>query len=407
MVPRLAGVAALLFAATVLFAQDAKKVKIEFVGEGERLVWIQSKGKEHTVPEHQTVSGKAVDLDVPAETAGKSVYVCDINSGDVSVKALDQVVKAGTWQVKSTDATMTYRVIFGVLHDDKPVTTAVVHMKTKDETLDALLTGADKGVTIFNLVPFGDVEVSVDYKTGGEAKSLSAQTFTVKPGMEDVDQPFKLTIDDEVETVEPEKEKESGEGEGKEAGAGEKKEEEPPKTNAFSTIFNMLIGLLVIGGISYAIWRYVQSNPDKAADILKKGGVHVPGDTQDPVMAPKKAGPPQQIILGDAAPTPAEPLAAAGPVVKNPRLVKADGSLYIVQDGEQVVGREGGELKLAGESSVSRSHAKISKAGDTITVEDMGSTNGTFVNGQRLSGPVSLQPGDAVQFGAVQYRYEE
>jgi predicted component of type VI protein secretion system len=94
-------------------------------------------------------------------------------------------------------------------------------------------------------------------------------------------------------------------------------------------------------------------------------------------------------------------------VVKNPRLVKADGSLYMVQDGEQVVGREGGELTLAGESSVSRSHAKISKAGDTITVEDMGSTNGTFVNGQRLSGPVSLQPGDAVQFGAVQYRYEE
>jgi predicted component of type VI protein secretion system len=124
-------------------------------------------------------------------------------------------------------------------------------------------------------------------------------------------------------------------------------------------------------------------------------------------MAPKKAGPPQQIILGDAAPTPAEPLAAAGPVVKNPRLVKADGSLYMVQDGEQVVGREGGQLTLAGESSVSRSHAKISKTGDSITVEDMGSTNGTFVNGQKVSAPTPLHPGDAVQFGAVQYRYEE
>ena len=49
----------------------------------------------------------------------------------------------------------------------------------------------------------------------------------------------------------------------------------------------------------------------------------------------------------------------------------------------------------------------ISKSGEAVTVEDMGSTNGTFVNGQRVGGPTRLYHGDAVQFGAVQCRYEE
>ncbi len=407
MVPRLAGVAALLFAATVLFAQDAKKVKIEFAGEGTREVWIQEKGKEGTLPERTSVSGKAVEIDAPADTKGKTVYVHDAITGNVATKPLDQVVKTGTWTVKAADETHAFTLMFMVAHDGKPISAAVVKMKAGGETRQTLVTAKEEGIAAFFVVPYGDVELTVEYKSDGQDRVLPAQVFEARAGMAK-EAPFVLKIDDEVETVEPPKTEDEAAAGTKPESKDEKKEEEPPKTNAFSTIFNMLIGLLVIGGVSYAIWRYVQSNPDKAADMLKKGGVHVPGDPQDPGLAPKKAGPPQQIILGDADPAPAAgPVVSAGPVVKNPRLVKADGSLYIVQDGEQTVGREGGQLTLAGESSVSRSHAKISKAGDTVTLEDMGSTNGTFVNGQRVSAPTPLNPGDAVQFGAVQYRYEE
>jgi pSer/pThr/pTyr-binding forkhead associated (FHA) protein len=37
---------------------------------------------------------------------------------------------------------------------------------------------------------------------------------------------------------------------------------------------------------------------------------------------------------------------------------------------------------------------------------DHGSTNGTFVNGAKVSGEAFLRPGDEVQFGAIRFRYE-
>lgn len=54
--------------------------------------------------------------------------------------------------------------------------------------------------------------------------------------------------------------------------------------------------------------------------------------------------------------------------------------------------------------SVSRRHAQLRACGDQLIVEDLGSRNGTFVNGQRIDQPVSLRPGDDVVFGACGLR---
>jgi two-component system, NtrC family, response regulator AtoC len=51
--------------------------------------------------------------------------------------------------------------------------------------------------------------------------------------------------------------------------------------------------------------------------------------------------------------------------------------------------------------SVSRTHAKLLRAGDKITVEDLGSRNGTRVNGDRITGVTTLCSGDEVQVGPV------
>ncbi|MFN2241590.1 MAG: FHA domain-containing protein [Anaerolineae bacterium] len=48
---------------------------------------------------------------------------------------------------------------------------------------------------------------------------------------------------------------------------------------------------------------------------------------------------------------------------------------------------------------VSRRHARIAWTGTGYIVEDLGSTNGTFVNGERVSGPRALRPGDRLQLG--------
>jgi hypothetical protein len=406
-VPRLAGAAALLLAATVVLAQDAKTIKIEFSGEGKREVWIQDKGKLSELPERTSSSGKAITIDAPSSSKDMVVLVRDVEKNNVATKPLDQVVKAGSWKVADGDYGYAFIVPFSVLHDDKPVVSAIVHMGDRQE----LVSIEDEGVALFHIVPFGDVEVTVDYKSGGEDKSLAAQTFEAKKDM-GVGPVFALVITDDVATIEPKQTEGTEVGATTEPGAktDDVKEPETPKTNAFSTFLNMLIGLAVVGGIGYAIWRFVQSNPDKTKDLLQKGGVPMPGDDPGAApVAPAKAGPPKQILLDDAAPlaAAAAPVVDAGPVVKNPRLVKSDGSLYIVQDGDQTVGRENAALTIGGESSVSRTHARLTRTGDAVMLEDAGSTNGTFVNGQRLSGPRALVPGDSVQFGAVQYRYEE
>jgi pSer/pThr/pTyr-binding forkhead associated (FHA) protein len=63
-------------------------------------------------------------------------------------------------------------------------------------------------------------------------------------------------------------------------------------------------------------------------------------------------------------------------------------------------------LSILDETTISRRHAELSRQGDTITVSDLGSTNGTYVNGVKLTSAAILRPGDQVQFGAVRFRYE-
>src|SRR6185312_3477972 len=63
------------------------------------------------------------------------------------------------------------------------------------------------------------------------------------------------------------------------------------------------------------------------------------------------------------------------------------------------------ELVLEG-GAVSRRHCKLELQDGQILVTDLGSTNGTFVNGVRLEAPVVLQDGAALAIGAHRLRYQ-
>jgi predicted component of type VI protein secretion system len=60
-------------------------------------------------------------------------------------------------------------------------------------------------------------------------------------------------------------------------------------------------------------------------------------------------------------------------------------------------------LRLS-DSSASRVHAELRRDGETWTLRDLGSMNGTFVNGRRVMGAVVVRPGDQVTFGRMSYR---
>jgi pSer/pThr/pTyr-binding forkhead associated (FHA) protein len=80
----------------------------------------------------------------------------------------------------------------------------------------------------------------------------------------------------------------------------------------------------------------------------------------------------------------------------------AVGTKVIVED-EFIVGREAdGAGQLGNDEEISRMHARITLDGSGyLAIEDLGSTNGTFVNGLRISGPTTLVVGDGIELGGT------
>lgn len=96
--------------------------------------------------------------------------------------------------------------------------------------------------------------------------------------------------------------------------------------------------------------------------------------------------------------------AFGAPAVQLPVLVDQSGREYPIRPGENVVGREA-DITIS-DVQVSRRHAVIGNEAGVITIDDLGSTNGTFVNGERLKqgSPRTIQPGDAISFGEFEVK---
>src|SRR5262245_44593447 len=69
---------------------------------------------------------------------------------------------------------------------------------------------------------------------------------------------------------------------------------------------------------------------------------------------------------------------------------------------EVTVGRGSGcGIVLADDHFVSTVHARVFRRDSNVVVEDLGSRNGTFVNGRRIDAPTVLRRGDRVKFGST------
>jgi len=75
--------------------------------------------------------------------------------------------------------------------------------------------------------------------------------------------------------------------------------------------------------------------------------------------------------------------------------------VFPLHQGDNIVGREPDvDVRIDG-PSVSRRHARLRVIGDEVTIEDLGSTNGTFVGPRRISEIVPLKNGDEIRFGSI------
>jgi len=105
---------------------------------------------------------------------------------------------------------------------------------------------------------------------------------------------------------------------------------------------------------------------------------------------------------GDARSAP--PAEASKPPTLGPRLVSKRGE-WSLPEGSTVVGRDRDSAVRIDSPLVSRQHARIIVTPDETTVEDLGSKNGTQVNGQSIVQSVTLKDGDQLQIGTFTMTY--
>jgi hypothetical protein len=92
-------------------------------------------------------------------------------------------------------------------------------------------------------------------------------------------------------------------------------------------------------------------------------------------------------------------------VLKSPALEEDDELL--LDSAALLVGRgSGNDVNLARDEYASSNHARVEPRRDGVWVEDVGSTNGTYLNGIRLTNAKRLTPGDILRVGETELRYE-
>ena len=90
-------------------------------------------------------------------------------------------------------------------------------------------------------------------------------------------------------------------------------------------------------------------------------------------------------------------------VVIEPRDQK--GHRHVIGD-EATIGRAAGCSISVNDNFTSQLHARVFRRDDALHVEDLGSTNGTYVNGRKVTAPLPLTRGDQVKIGSTVFEVE-
>jgi hypothetical protein len=151
-----------------------------------------------------------------------------------------------------------------------------------------------------------------------------------------------------------------------------------------TTLLGLKIGFLVL--LYLFIWRIVRS---------ASRDVRLPQESM--IIGPQQAAAaglgPQPIELGRLV------------VVRSPTL--DEGDEWPLDSAPVTVGRgANNEIALTDDEYASARHARVEPRRDGVWVEDVGSTNGTFVNGIRLTRERKLVPGDVVRVGSTDLRFD-
>ena len=402
------------------------------------------------------------ELDLPAGVKSPTVYVLDKKSGYAARKTVD--LASPDMIFASPDFKLVQRVDVKVTgKDNKPIAAGAVMLTDgAKNTQRKMIQSSSQGTATFEFVASGPGKVSVT-PDGGNA---TTKDITIDLPKGETAQAIPMALPEVTAVVEPAAgsgnapaaaNAPAGNAPAANAAANTAAPAPaptaqpaapatqpaaqplpPPSSNDWvGGLISWLIFFGIVGGGVY----YAKSRGVTVDMVLKKlgvqpdlqgaggtnlsganlaSGVQAPGPA--PAPPPAVADPNQCPYCGqmkDAAGgcactvTPgaaaASPSFSAAPSGSGPRLVGMGGtymgSVFPIS-GMAVIGREPtNPIPLDRDTTTSRRHAQISAEGGTYRLQDLGSSNGTFVNGARVTETV-LSPGDEVSIGGTRFRFE-
>jgi len=427
---RIAWLTCLAFMATAVYALP-DKVTVNVPSEGKYLVWLESaNGQTVFLPPNESTGGK-VELDIAslkkrfADTADKTlegarVGVYDMKYGNLALVTL----KPNDTTVTVTPDQFQYAMRVQVrlqTPEDKPIAAAFVMLTDASNTIHtALLEPSQNGIVSLERVKLGKVSVLVNYGnnlTASQEAEIQAERADPVVTLTMVISSGAPVLDTAPTTPQP-------------TSQAQPAAPSPTRAPRAFPVWNTLLGLLVLAGLVYSGYRIWKRKQLTLPDALKKLGIDVAQEAAAPQPAQPVQKPAVRVPEGHCpfCGQPVDPVAgacacsvapaAAGVVAPTattvatgvPRLVGARGAygghIFEISGAEATIGREvGNTIHLGTDNTVSRRHARILKQGDGWVIRDEGSSNGTWVNGVRVT-EQPLRPGDEIQIGATFFRWE-
>jgi hypothetical protein len=124
---------------------------------------------------------------------------------------------------------------------------------------------------------------------------------------------------------------------------------------------------------------------------------------QEPAAEREEAG--QTMVYSTAARV-ATPLAAPAQARSQRALLLYDGRRLVVGSSGATIGRSRQCDVVIDDANVSRQHAEVRPRGGAWVLSDLGSTNGSILNGRRIDHPEVIQPGDEIEIGTSTITFE-